>query len=77
MLGYLAKRPQTWVTILKYLLGQATLAEGERAVTKAFGCKTRGVIIEDAGFGMDMDLPEDYKRLEDYVRKTKLTVKRI
>lgn len=72
MLRYLAKRPQTWVTILKYLVGQATLAEGEGAVSAAFGCKTRGVIIEDAGFGMDMDLPEDFERLQAYVRETKL-----
>ena len=69
MLRYLAQRPRTWWTILKFLLGQATLAEGEQAVSKAFGCKTRGVIIEDAGFGMDMDLPEDFTRLHTYVRK--------
>lgn len=72
MLRYLAQRPKTWWTILKFLLGRATLAEGEKAVSAAFGCKTRGVIIEDAGFGMDVDLPEDYERLQSYVRKTKI-----
>ncbi len=72
MLWYLAQHPQTWVTILKYLFGQATLAEGEKGVSAAFGCETRGVIIEDAGFGMDMDLPEDFERLERFVRKIKL-----
>lgn len=72
MLGYLAKRPRTWWTLIKFLLGQATLREGERMVSAAFGCQTRGIIIEEAGFGMDMDLPEDFERLESYVRKTKL-----
>ncbi|MFW5714482.1 MAG: hypothetical protein ACOCYU_07410 [Brevefilum sp.] len=75
MLGYLAKRPRIWWTIIKFLLGQATLAEGEQAVSDTFKCKTRGVIIEDAGFGMDMDLPEDYERLEQYVRERKLAEK--
>jgi CTP:molybdopterin cytidylyltransferase MocA len=72
MLSYLAKRPQTWITILKYLIGQASLVEGERALSAAFGCKTRGIIIEDAGFGMDIDLPEDYERLKRFVRINKL-----
>jgi len=75
MLGYLAKRPLTWWTLFKFILGQATLAEGEQVVSEAFGCKTRGIIIEDAGFGMDMDLPEDYQRLESFVRKNKLGTK--
>lgn len=72
MLGYVAKRPRTWWTLLKFLRGQAMLAEGEKMLTNAFGCKTRGIVIEDAGFGMDMDIPGDYERLEDYVRKMKL-----
>ena len=72
MLGYVAKRPRTWWTLLKFLRGQAMLAEGEKMLSNAFGCKTRGILIEDAGFGMDMDIPGDYERLEDYVRKMKL-----
>lgn len=71
MLRYISKRPRTWLLILKYALGVATLADGERALSAAFGCKTKGVIIPDAGFGMDMDLPEDYERLQAYVRKMK------
>ena len=71
MLGYLAKRPGSWWTLIKFLLGQATLTDGERMLSNAFGCKTRGIVIEDAGFGMDMDIPEDYERLEAYVEKIK------
>ena len=72
MLRYLARRPKTWMLILKYLMGVATLADGERGLTAAFGCRTRGIVIEEAGFGMDMDLPEDYERLLAYVKQTKL-----
>lgn len=71
MLRFVAKRPPMWTVILNYLLGVATLADAEKGFTKAFGCKTKGVIIPDAGFGMDMDLPEDYARLEAYVKKIK------
>jgi GTP:adenosylcobinamide-phosphate guanylyltransferase len=71
MLGYLAKRPRTWWTLLKFVMGQAMLADGEKMLTNAFGCKTQGIIIEDAGFGMDMDIPGDYERLISYVKKTK------
>jgi hypothetical protein len=67
----LAKNPTTWPLITKFLLKQATLHDGEKLLERAVGCRTRGVVIADAGFGMDMDLPEDYERLEAYVRKTK------
>jgi CTP:molybdopterin cytidylyltransferase MocA len=75
MIRFIAKRPQTWLFILKYALKLATLKDGERALSAAFGCKVRGVIIPEAGFGMDMDLPEDYARLEAFVRRTKLEKK--
>lgn len=64
----LAKNPHMWGIILKYLLKTATLADAERAITRSFDCKSKAVIIPDAGFGMDMDLPEDYERLEAYVQ---------
>jgi hypothetical protein len=64
----LAKKPLMWGVILKYLLGAASLADAERAITRSFDCKSKAVIIPDAGFGMDMDLPEDYQRLEAYVQ---------
>lgn len=67
VLRFLARRPRAWPTLLKYVFGSATLEDGERAFSMAFGCKAKAVLIEDAGFGMDMDLPEDYERLEAYV----------
>jgi hypothetical protein len=67
-----ARKPSTWPLIFKFVLKRATLRDGEMLFERALGCRTRGVIIADAGFGMDMDLPEDYARLEAFVRKTKL-----
>jgi len=72
MLSYLAHKPGTWPLIIKYIRGRASLGDGERVLSRVFGCDIKGVIIPEAGFGMDMDLPEDYTRLEDYVRRTKL-----
>jgi hypothetical protein len=72
MLTYLAKRPGIWPLLLRFVLGKASLADGERGVSRAFGSEIKGVIVPDAGFGMDMDLPGDYERLETYVKKFKL-----
>jgi hypothetical protein len=72
MLTYLAKRPGIWPLLLRFVLGKASLADGERGVSRAFGSQIKGVIIPDAGFGMDMDLPGDYERLEAYVKRVKL-----
>lgn len=72
MLTYLAKRPGIWPLLVKFGLGQASLADGERGISKTFGTKIKGIIISDAGFGMDMDLPGDYERLEAYVKRIKL-----
>ncbi len=72
MIRFIAKRPRTWFFILKYALKLATLEDAEKALSAAFGVKTKGLIISDAGFGMDMDLPEDYARLEDFVKRTKM-----
>ncbi len=69
---YFLMKPIMWQVIAKYLSGKASISDAEDAFSKAFNCKTRGVFIDDAGFGMDMDLPGDYERLEDYVRRIKL-----
>jgi len=72
MLSYIGKRPRTWTLIIKYLMGLASLHDGESALSASFGVKVRGVIIPEAGFGMDMDLPEDYERLKAYITQTKM-----
>jgi NDP-sugar pyrophosphorylase family protein len=71
VLRYLAQKPQTWWVILKYIFKQATLEDVERAFSRAFNCKAKAIVIPDPGFGMDMDLPEDYEKLKAYVKMTK------
>jgi len=66
----LAQKPRMWGGILKYLLGWLTLAGAERVFSKSFDCKSKAVIIHNPGFGMDMDLPEDYERLLTYIQGT-------
>jgi CTP:molybdopterin cytidylyltransferase MocA len=73
VLRYVARKPRTWLLLLSYTLGWATLEDAERVLSKAFNCKAKGVIIPDVGFGMDMDLPEDYERLMAFVRERKGT----
>ena len=67
ILNYIARKPQTWPLLAKYGLGLATLAEAERALGAAFDCRIKAILIPEAGFGMDMDLPGDYERLEAFL----------
>ena len=71
ILGYLARSPRLWFLLIGYALGLVSLAQAAHALSAVFKCKTKAVIIPDAGFGMDMDLPEDYERLKVYVKKRK------
>lgn len=72
ILRYIGRKPRVWGLLISYALRLATLRGAEKTLSAAFGIPSRGVIIPHAGFGMDMDLPEDYHRLEEYVRRTKL-----
>jgi hypothetical protein len=72
LMTYLAKNPRLWVLIFKYLTGNLTVSETEKILSKAYNMKLRAVIVDDPGFGMDMDLPEDYQRLSDYIEQIKL-----
>jgi len=71
-LRYIARKPSLWPMILRYLTDTLTLAQAERAISRAFKLDLRVIVVPDPGFGMDMDLPEDYQQLEAYVRKVKL-----
>jgi CTP:molybdopterin cytidylyltransferase MocA len=72
LMKYLAKKPRLWTLIVKYLTGSLSIPETERILSKAYDMKLRAVVVDDPGFGMDMDLPEDYQRLTDYVEKIKI-----
>jgi hypothetical protein len=62
------KSPSAWLFLIKFLLGLATLEDAENAVSRAFNGRVKAIIIPDAGFGMDIDLPEDLERLKAYMR---------
>ncbi len=72
VLRYLAKKPRLWLLITKYLTGNLTLTQAEFSLSRIFNLNLKTIIIADPGFGMDMDLPEDYSRLSDYVLRTKV-----
>ncbi len=73
ILRYLARKSGLWVMIIKYLRGILTLGELERVLSKVYKLKIKTAIIPDPGFGMDLDLPEDYQKLSDYIKQTKLS----
>ena len=75
VLRFIAKRPTVWPLLLKFIFKQAKMKDGLKVVERAFKCKADVIIIPDAGFGMDMDLTEDYYRLQEYVKKVKLVEK--
>lgn len=72
MLKLIGRKPRSWGLLAKYGLGLATLADGEQALGAAFGIRIKSVIIPDAGFGMDMDLPGDYDRLKTFMEKAQV-----
>ena len=71
LLLYIARKPKAWTKILKVLLKRATLHDGIVGFERAFDCKADAILIDDPGLGMDMDVPGDYERLEEYVKKIK------
>ena len=69
---YFAKRPRLCLLIFKYLSGRLSLADAEKILSKFLNLKIKVTIIPDVSISMDMDLPEDYHKLSDYIRRTKL-----
>ncbi|MHA1200241.1 MAG: hypothetical protein ACTSQF_13020 [Candidatus Heimdallarchaeaceae archaeon] len=69
---YVAKRPLAWSKLFKIAIGRGTLNDAIIGFSRAFKLKSDVVIIEDAGLSLDMDLPEDYDKLKNYVDKVKI-----
>jgi len=67
-----ARKPSTWFKLIKIARGKGTLDDAKECFSKAYNLKADVVIINDPGLAMDMDLPEDHKKLEGYVSKIKL-----
>ena len=72
---YVARRPAAWSKIIKILLGIGTIQDAVIGFSRAFKIKADVIIIEDAGLSLDMDLPEDYDKLKNYVAKIKIKKK--
>ncbi len=69
---YFAKRPRLCLLIFKYLSGRLSLADAEKILSKFLNLKIKVTIIPDVSIAMDMDLPEDYQKLSDYIERTKI-----
>lgn len=71
LLKMILRTPSSWFLIFKYIIGRLPLAGAEKIVERISKMKAKPIIISDAGFGMDMDLSEDYEKLRNFVSKTK------
>ena len=71
-LRYIARRPLAWSKLIKIARGKGTLDDAIIAFRRAFRLNAAAPIYDDPGLGLDMDLPGDYERLKDYVKKTKM-----
>ena len=65
------KHPRTWILILLFLMGRLELKGAEKILKIIAKGKVKAVIIEDAGFGMDIDLAEDYDKVKRFVCDTR------
>ena len=70
---YVFRKPATWTKLLKIVLKLAKLKDIVIVMERAFKMKMGVVIIEDLGFGLDMDVPQNYEQLEIYLKKSKLS----
>ncbi|MCE7740229.1 MAG: hypothetical protein GPJ50_12715 [Candidatus Heimdallarchaeota archaeon] len=74
---YVFRRPATWRKLLKIVLKLAKLKDAIRVMELAFKIKMGWMIIEDLGFGLDMDVSQNYEQLERYMLETKLKGKSV
>jgi len=63
------KHPRTWPLIMKYALGKLSLEGGEKIINIFGNGKAKAVIVDDALFGMDIDIPGDYEKVKKYLSK--------
>lgn len=71
---YFSRRPELCRLMYRYFSGRLSLPEFEELFSSHLDLNFKITIIADAGFGMDMDLAEDYRKLSEYLARTKLTV---
>jgi NDP-sugar pyrophosphorylase family protein len=74
VLKYLGRKPRLWLLIIKYGFGLLSISELESILSRVYNLKMKAIIIPDPGFGMDLDLPEDYESISEYIKMTKIQV---
>ena len=74
VLKYLGRKPRLWLLIIKYGLGLLSISELESILSRVYNLKMKVIIIPDPGFGMDLDLPEDYESITEYIKMTKIQI---
>jgi len=74
VLKYLGRKPSLWFLIIKYSLGLLSISELESILSRVYSLKMKTIIIPDPGFGMDLDLPEDYESITEYIKMTKVHI---
>ena len=72
VLKYLGRKPRLWLLIIIYGLGLLSISELESILSRVYNLKMKAIIIPDPGFGMDLDLPEDYESITEYIKMTKV-----
>lgn len=72
VLKYLGRRPLLWGLIIKYLMGSLSISKLESILGRVYNLKMKALIIPDPGFGMDLDLPEDYQSITDYIQLVRI-----
>ncbi|MBY9001511.1 MAG: NTP transferase domain-containing protein [Candidatus Heimdallarchaeota archaeon] len=65
------KRPKTWPYVIKFIRGKLDLKGAEKVISIISKLKAKAIISHDGASGMDIDLPEDYDKLKQYVSKAK------
>lgn len=74
---YIFRKPKTWLKMFKILFKVAKLDDAMRILELSFNAKLGYIFVEDLGFGLDMDVPQNYEQLEEYMIKTKLKGKKV
>jgi CMP-2-keto-3-deoxyoctulosonic acid synthetase len=73
ILKYFFSRPSFLGMMITYFRGKLTLAKAEQIFSLFWKTNFKVAVIPDVGLGMDMDLPEDYQKLANYIQNTVLS----
>jgi len=64
-------KPRIWGKVIKLLFRRASINDAKIIIENVFNITGDYCLINDLGFGFDLDLSEDFEKLEKYVKKIK------